>query len=258
MNIVSVVVEPIGTYQLKLYYQNYLEPGTITVTSEDSSYPKYRLYDRAQGLLFKGTSHPNPFDIKIDLGASGPYPLIDTLILGKSHNLTGLTLALSYSDNDVAYTQAASWVAASGINRQSFTGAQHRYWKLSIANPPSNPELGELFLTKLLAFERNPNLDYGYGRAKRINRLESEAAYSQKTKRGEMRKRRRYRLTKMDSSQRIEIETFEDVTESIKNFYIEDLEGNLFFAELPEPLPDFVAEQGGRWGLDFTAQEVLD
>ena len=258
MNIVAVVVESIATYQLKIYYQNYLESGTITVTSESSSYPKYRLYDRAQGLLFKGTSHPNPFQIKIDLGASGPYPPIDTVILGKNHNLTGLALTLAYSDNDTDYTTAKSWVATVGINRQSFTQAQHRYWRLSIGAPVSDPEGGEIFLTKLFSFERNPDLGYGYGKQKNINRLESKAGYAQKTKWGDTRNRRIYHLTKIEDAQRIDIETFEAAIDSIKNFYIEDLEGNLFFAELPEPLPDFIAEPMGRWGLDFTIQEVLD
>lgn len=258
MNIVAVVVESVATYQLKLYYQNYLESGTVTVTSENSSYPKYRLHDRAQGFLFKGSSHPDPFQIKADLGASGPYPVIDTIILGKNHNLIGLTLILAYSDNDADYTTAKLWIATAGINRQSFTQAQHRYWRLSIVAPPSDPEISELFLTKLFSFERNPNLGYGYGKQKNVTRLESKAGYAQKTKWGGTRNRRIYHLTKMEDLQRIDIETFEDGIDSIKNFYIEDLEGNLFFAELPETLPNFVAEPMGRWGLDFTIQEVLD
>lgn len=258
MEIVAIVVESVATYQFKLYYQNYFESGTVTVTSENSSYPKYRLYDRAQGLLFKGTSHPDPFEIKVDLGVSGPYPPIDTIILGENHNLTGLTLILAYSDNDTDYTTAKSWTATAGIIRQSFTQAQHRYWCLSIGAPVSDPEIGELFLTKLFSFERNPNLGYGYGKQKNITRLESKAGYAQKTKWGEMRDRRTYRLTKIEDAQRIDIETFEDAIDSIKNFYIEDLEGNLFFAELPEPLPNFIAEPMGRWSLDFTIQEVLD
>lgn len=258
MEIVAVVVESVATYQLKLYYQNYLESGTVTVTSENSSFPKYRLYDRAQGLLYKGTSHPDPFLIKTDLGASGPYPAIDTIILGENHNLTGLILTLAYSDNDTDYTTAKSWTTTAGINRQSFTQAQHRYWRLSIASPANDPEIGELFLTKRFAFERNPNLGYGYGKRKNIDRLESQGGYSQKTKWGEMKKRRTYHLTKIGEAQRLDVEAFEIAIDAIKNFYIEDLEGNLFFAELPEPLPDFIAEPMGRWGLDFTVQEILD
>ena len=258
MNIISVVVESLATYQLKLYYQNYFESATVWVTSENASFPKYRLYDRAQGLLFKGASHPNPFQITTDFGASGPYPNIDTLILGKNHNLVGLTLSLWYSNNGSDWFSTTSWTAITGINRQSFIGAQHRYWTITITAPASDPEIGELFLTKLFSFERNPNLGYGYGKQKNINRLESKAGYAQKTKWGDTRNRRIYHLTKMEDLQRIDIETFEDAIDSIKNFYIEDLEGNLFFADLPELLPDFVAEPIGRWGLDFLVQEVLD
>lgn len=258
MDIVSIVVESIATYQLKLYYQNYLESGTVTVTSENSSYPKYRLYDRAQGLLFKGTSCPDPFNVVINLGASGPYPAIDTLILGKNHNLSGLNLRVYHADYEWNWVLVDSWEATEGINRRSFPEKQHRYWWFYIGAPANNPEIGELFLTKLFSFERNPNLGYGYGKQKNINRLESSAGYTQKTKWGEMRKRRTYRLTKIESAQKTDIEIFENAIDSIKNFYIEDLEGNLFFAELPEPLPDFIAEPMGRWGLDFTVQEVLD
>jgi len=258
MDIIAVLLESLATYQLKLYYQNYLESGTVTVTSENASYPKYRLYDRAQGLLFKATSNPSWFTINLDLGAQGPYPTIDTLILGKNHNLNGLTGNLGYSDNGTDYVWFDSFVFTSGIYRFSFTSQSHRYWRLGINNAQAIPEIGELFLTKRLAFERNPNLGYGYGKQKNINRLESKAGYTQKTKWGDTRNRRIYHLTKMEDLQRIDMETFEDAIDSIKNFYIEDLEGNLFFAEFPEPLPDFIAEPMGRWGLDFTVQEVLD
>lgn len=243
---------------LKLYYQNYLESGTVTVTSEHVNFPKYRLYDRAQGLLFKGTSHPNPFTIVTDLGTPGPYPGIDTLILGKNHNLTGLTLMIYYADAQWNWVLVDGWEVTEGINRRSFTQGHHRYWDVSIIAPMSNPEIGELFLTKSFAFERNPNLGYGYGKQKNINRLESSAGYVQKTKWGDPRNRRTYRLTKIETSQKTGIETFETAIDSMKNFYIEDLDGNVFFAELPEPLPNFIAQPMGRWDLDFTIQEVLD
>ena len=258
MNIVSVALELSAANQIKLYCQNYLEGATIDVTTEDPSYPRYRLYDRAQGLLFKGTSHPNPFVIKANLGASGPYPGIDTVILGANHNLTGLTLTLKYSDNDDSYTVAKSWTGAAGINRQSFTEANHRYWKLEIANPSANPEIGELFLTKVYSFERSPDYGYGLGNKENVSRGESSSGYSQKTKWGEERKRRNYRLTKMSDGQRLDLEAFRETIDGIKNFYIEDLLGNLFFVELPEGLPDFIAEPMGRWGIDFNILEVLN
>ena len=246
------------TKKLNLYYQNLLESGTVTVTSENTSFPKYRLYDRAQGLFFKGNTAPSQFDIDLDLGAAYSYPGVDTIILPANHNFAGKAVRLYYSDNGTTYYQVLAWIAESALILKSFSYAEHRYWRFRIDSPSSAPETGELFLTRLRSFERNPNWGYGYGKLKNVKRLESEAGYSQKTKWGSVRKRRRYHLTNMASSQRVDIETFEDATESIKNFYIEDLEGNLFFADLPELLPDFVAEPIGRWGLDLLVQEVLD
>jgi len=258
MFVTNVVVEKILTDQLKLYYLNYLESAAVWVSSENPSYPKYRLYDRAQGLLFKGTSHPEWFGIQMDLGGTGPYPMIDTVILGKNHNLSGIALCLMYSENGVDWSEPIAWTGTEGISRKTFVGIQRRYWHLGILNSPNDPEIGELFLTKEYSFERSPDWGYGHGDQKNIGRLESQSGLSQKTKYGEKRKRRSYGLTRMNDDQRIDLETFEEAIEGVKNFYIEDLKGNLFFAELPEGLPDFKSEPMGRWGIDFHVLETLD
>ncbi len=258
MNIVSVVVESIATYQVKLYYQNYLESAIVTVTSEDAAFPKYRLYDRAQGLLFKGTTHPNPFGILADLGASGPYPAIDTCILGKNHNLTGLAIDLYYSSNGVDYYLAKSWVAAAGIDRQSFIQRTVRYWAFYIIASPANPEIGELFLTKCFSFDRNPDLGYQYGDDKNFNRVLTQSGMAQKTKLGERKKARSYRLTNISPLQKTDLENFDLGIDGMKNFYIEDIEGNLFFAEMPQGLPRFEAKIGDRWDATLDVLEVLD
>ncbi len=258
MNIVSVVVEPVATYQVKLYYQNYLESATVTVTSEDASFPRYRLYDRAQGLLFKGTTHPNPFSILVDLGASGPYPEIDTVILGKNHNLTGLTLDLYYGPDGSTWSLAKNWVSVAGIDRESFTQRNARYWVLNIDTPAANPEIGEFFLTKGLSFDRNPNLGYQYGDDKNFNRILTQSGMAQKTKLGERKKARSYRLTNISPSQKTDLENFDLGIDGMKNFYIEDIEGNLFFAEMPQGLPRFEAKIAGRWDATLDVLEVLD
>ncbi len=257
MNIVSVVVESIAANQIKLYFQNYLEVAEISCTSEDVNFPKYRLYDRAQGLLYKGSSHPNPFQFVFDLGASGPYPAIDSFILGKNHNLTGLFAELYFSDGG-GWTPVATWWVTAGINRKIFAEAQHRNWILSIGSPASNPEIGEIFLSKQFSFERQPNYGYEYGDEKNQNRLLSQAGMSQKTKWGGRKKVRTYQLVHISDSQRQDLEAFDVAIDGIKNFYVEDLQGNLFFAELPDGLPKFRAEDGGRWEINLTVLEVLD
>ena len=56
--------------QIKILYRNILENSTVTVTSENSSFPKYRLYDRDIGRLFKGNSTPANFYVILNLGAN--------------------------------------------------------------------------------------------------------------------------------------------------------------------------------------------
>jgi hypothetical protein len=242
--------------KLKLYYQNILESATVSVTSENSSYPKYRLYDRLQGLLFKGSSTPSYFDIIADLGSASSYQEIDTLIVPANHNFNGKTVRLYFSDDAYYWYQALAWVASASLTLKTFTPASHRYWLFRIESPSSPPELSELFLTKCLEFERGPSYGYGRGVIENINRLESKSGQAQKTIWGEERKRRNYDLIKLSDTQRNILEMFRTAAYG-KNFYIEDLEGNLFFAELPEGLGDFKAEEMNRWGLNLRVQEVL-
>jgi peptidoglycan/xylan/chitin deacetylase (PgdA/CDA1 family) len=54
--------------QIKIIYRNILENSTVTVTTENTSFPKYRLYDRDIGKLFKGNSAPANFYITLDQG----------------------------------------------------------------------------------------------------------------------------------------------------------------------------------------------
>lgn len=85
-----------------LCYRNILETGTVTVTSENTSFPKYRLYDRDIGKLFKGNSTPPKFNITDNQGAT--IYEVNRLILPADHNLNGLALQLQYSINPFPIT----------------------------------------------------------------------------------------------------------------------------------------------------------
>ena len=265
MNIAYVVVEPVTAIQLKVYYQNFLEDATITVTSENTSYPKYRLYDRAQGLLFKGTSHPNPFSILADLGPAGPYPLADSIILGSGHNLTGLGLELYYASVLPTWTLAKAWTATAGINRQTFTGHADRYWILNIIAPAANPEIGEIFLSSEYHFEANPKYDYQYRTQGNANRLLSRSGLAQKTKWGTAKRTRTYNFVCLSDTDRINIEAISAELDSIKNFYFEDFENNLFLAEIIGDLTTLQSENPSidpglskNWIVSIQIGEVLD
>lgn len=119
---------------MNIYLQKYniLESSTVTVSSEDSDYPKYRLYDRDIGLLFKSQSYTGDFIIHIDQGST-TYP-INTLIIPAGHNLDGLTCYLEYSDDDSAWEAVGNGVFTPSdtdlIAKEFPTSYDHRYWRL--------------------------------------------------------------------------------------------------------------------------------
>jgi len=247
------------TQQVEVCYRNILETGTVAVTSENASFPAYRLYDRDIGKLFKGNSTPANFYITIDQGAVTSYE-IDRLLIPAGHNLTGLAIKVQYSTDNFSgdTNDAASWTqSGSGLIDKSFTAQTKRYWRLNIAAPGSAPELAEMFLTKQYTFQRNPN--YGLREKpyqKNIVRNETKSGRVRKIKNGEPRRSRAYALTRITAAQRADLESWESVLDSIKNFYIEDVNGTLFFAELIDDL-EFSMEHEGRFGVSMNILEVL-
>ncbi len=246
------------TQQVKLCYRNILENSTVGVTTENASFPKYRLYDRDIGKLFKGTAFASPFSITIDQGVSVSYE-VNRLLIPAGHNLNGLTCSLRYStDNFVADDhEAVGWVQGDALLiDKTFAAQTKRYWKLDITAPAIIVELGEMFLTKQYPFERNPS--YGFeDRIKRnVSRYETSSGKPRSVKNGDPRRSRRYDLTKISSAQKTEFETWESVCEGIKSFYFEDINGEVFFADLLEEV-FFKMEQEGRWGTTIDILEVL-
>jgi len=242
--------------RIKIFYKNILENGAVTVTTENTSYPKYRLYDRDIGLLFKGNSTPSQFQINIDQGVYAINPGVDKIIIPSGHNFSGKTVRLYHSLDGVTYEQILAWVMPSDRYEKDLPYTEKRYWRFGIDSPSSAPEFSELWLGKSYEFERGPSYGYDRGMKDNINRIESKSGQSQKTIWGLERKRRRYDLTKISNEQRIELEIFRTFIYG-KNFYIEDVEGELFFVELPEGLGDFRSEQINRWGLTLNVLEIL-
>ena len=246
------------TQLVKVCYRNILENSTIAVTTENSSFPKYRLYDRDIGKLFKGTAFASPFSITLDQGALLSYE-VDRLLIPVGHNLNGLTCSLRYStDNFVTDDhEAVGWSQGDGLLiDKSFTPQTKQYWKLNITAPATIVELPEMFLTREYTFERNPS--YGLeDRIKRnVERWETQSGRPRSVKNGDPRQARNYNLTKISLTQKTAFESWESVCEGIKSFYIEDINGVVFFAELMEEI-FFKMEQEDRWGTTINVLEVL-
>lgn len=241
----------------KLCYLNIFESGTVTVTSENPSYPKYRLYDRDIGKLFHGNSTPANFYITVDQGAS-PVE-VNRLFIPAGHNLDTLALKLQYStDNFVAdINDAVSWVqSGSGLIDKAFAAQTKQYWRLNIAAPASAPELAEIFLSKVYTFERNPNYGLKERKQKNVERFETISGRMRRIKNGEVRRKREYQFTKITGQQRDDFTDWDNATDGTKAFYFEDINGEVFFAESLDDL-EFDMESEGRFGLPLNLLEVL-
>jgi hypothetical protein len=214
-------------------YRNILESGTVTVTSENSAFPKAALYDRDIGFLFKGNTTPANFYITVDQGASISYE-VDRLIIPAGHNLDGLALKLQYSTDNFGsdINDALSWTqSGSGLIDKTFTAQTKRYWRLNIASPASAPELAEMFLTKQIPFIYNPEFGGPVGKKRNIDRTESRAGEAQKVKNGDARRSYKYGWSILEAAEKDMLEAWDDDCEGTKNFYLIDTDGNTVFVE---------------------------
>ncbi|MDA8090078.1 MAG: hypothetical protein M0Z61_07635 [Nitrospiraceae bacterium] len=83
-------------------YQNILESASVTLSvgSQNNSYPLYRLYDRDIGRMFEASAAAS-LTVHVDQGSS-PVA-VDRLFIPAGHNLSGVQLDLQGSDDDVTY-----------------------------------------------------------------------------------------------------------------------------------------------------------
>ena len=246
------------TQLIKVCYRNILENSTITVSSENASYPKYRLYDRDIAKLFKFNAADDPSLITLDQGAVTSYP-VSRLFIPVGHTLNGLACKLQYSSDNFAADShdLVSWAQGDALLvDKAFAETTSRYWRLRVAAPASAVELPEMFLTKPYQFARN--ISWGFTTGDRLNILRQETPSGKVNyiKNGVPRKERDYQLTRIQSAQKIEFQTWQGVTEGIRAIYVEDEAGTVFFAEVLVPLK-FTNEREGRWGCGLSLLEFI-
>jgi hypothetical protein len=220
---------------VKLAYRNILETGIVTSTDESSSFPLYRLYDRDKGKLFKFNTHGAGLYVAINQGAVISYE-VDRLIIPVGHTLNGLAIKLQYSTTGAwggEEVDALSWTQADAlIINKPFTAATKQYWRLLITSDPvAAPEIPEMYLTKDYTFERNVKLDLTEKPQRNIDRDETKSGYPRWVKLGEKKRYREYELI-AESTQKANLESWWDVLDSVKPFYVFDHNGDLIFMEM--------------------------
>ncbi len=237
---------------------NILETSTVSLAAgygdEDPSYPLYRLYDRNIGRPFKTTSAVTT-QIKVDQGAS-PVP-VDRLLIPAGHNLSGLTLAVLYSDNGTAWSYAATdWTAGSGLIDKSWASLTKRYWLFSINTPSAIPAIPELFLTRTYTWERCILKTGPLDKLFNVERAESASGLVRFLIKGDSRRQRVYRISNAGETQKTNILSLNDTWQGGKPFWLYDHEGVWIFGELRK-LIDLKETAYRTYGFDFDFLEVL-
>jgi hypothetical protein len=157
---------------IKIGYINVLETSTVTVTTEDSDYPAYRMYDRNIGRLYKGTS-TSDHTIKANQGSNSQA--VNAFFVPAGHNLDGAHMTVEYSTDDVTYPDATTSWNQSGTGQilKEFTAQTKQYWRSVLSTLSANPQLAEYYLTYLYTFVCAPS--YGLTLGNRHNASSNEA-----------------------------------------------------------------------------------
>jgi hypothetical protein len=228
------------------------------VTTENASYPAYRLYDRDIGLLFKATAFASPFAIHVDQGAVISYP-VNRLIIPAGHNLNGLACSLRYSTDNFAGDdhEAVGWTQGDAlIINKPFTAQTKQYWKLNVTAPATIVEMPEFYLTYDYTFEENPAYGLTESVKRNVIREESLSGLVQRTKFGDDRRARRYQLNYFGATQKANLEAWNSHYEGTKFFYILDHAGALIYMELTNDL-EFVPAAIDIWSCALELFEVI-
>jgi len=246
--------------KIKTYYLNILESSTVTSTpSADSDFPVYRLYDRHIGRSYKAGSVAET-TIHVDQGAT-TINEVDTLIIPANHNLDGLVCTLSYSDNDIDWTQHHQWTqSGSAIIERSFSAITHRYLRLVISGPASVVTMHEMMLTKAYEWDRNPeSIGRGVYPVFNVERREDTGGRPRYLELGDSRQARIYALNKIHDSgskqDNTELQALNNAWAGKKPFYMKDHDATLLFGELVEPLE--LSVSGDYIDAEFNFLEVI-
>ncbi len=125
-----------------------------------------------------------------------------------------------------------------------------------MAAPAANPHLAEMFLCSGVEFQRNPNYGLTFGMQLNVNRWETLAGLARFVENGDPRRLRTYQLTMISDAQKADLDLWEQTTRGAKPFYLQDVDGSYWFAELVAPL-QWKLDRCGRWSVEMSVLEVL-
>lgn len=239
---------------MKIGYAHALESGTVTVTSEESLYPAYRLYDRIYGRPWQATSTAAQ-TIHVDAGSGGIQ--LNALIIPSGHNLNGCTMSWQHSANDSSWSDAVTgWTqSGSGIIVKEMSSAEtKRYWRLVISGASAAPYCHEIFMTYLNVLT-NPLLGGSRKKDRVVMRTVSYTGIPHLVKSGTSKHEFRGEYYPSDSTELTAFQAFLDAWDGYKTFYIQDAFSAQFFCEFVSD-PERVDEGGNAVRFSFEIRQV--
>jgi hypothetical protein len=239
--------------KVKLICYNVLEESTVTVTAEDSGYPKARLYDRSLGFYCTYSS-AGAFYVTV----TGVSLAVDTLIV-EGHNLNGVACYWQYSDNGSAWTSAVTDWTQSGntqILKQLTAPLTHAYWRFytgSIAFQAT-----EMFMGRAVSVPIIWNSQPKFRDVDNVLWEQTYGGVDHSIRVGAKRKHRTYqvfldRTNYPIATLRSDMDYLDDYS---KPLYIIDHEGNCFLARFDGSLPDESHMNEGLLTFDFSVLEI--
>lgn len=121
-----------------------LDKDTLTVTSENTSFPKTNLTDDRVFTVFKPSANNDPLDIITDTGGDGA--VIDYFAM-VGHDLFTQTASIEFahSSDNITYTTIFSVTPTTDkIIMRTFTAAVNQFFRLRITGTDAIPSLGEV------------------------------------------------------------------------------------------------------------------
>jgi hypothetical protein len=220
--------------------------AVITVSGEDATKPKTRLYDRRTRLPFADTANTGTRVYKVDQGAGGTGAT-NALYIAAGHNLSGATVAYESSPDDAVWTPRGSIVPASSgafrIHGAGLTPWTTRYTRMTVTGAAAAPQLTEALFTLALQYPfevSEPGTRYG----RRGNIAVSKGSSGDETgvKRGETQFWAEYATRDLDHTAAAGIATrtaleafFDAIHGGARPFFLEDADGIIRWTRVREP-----------------------
>lgn len=238
------------------YGVNRLESSVVTVMGSALDRPASRLSDRFVGPEWEDSA-AGTRDIIWDQG--GSPGAIDAVLFPAGHNLSGVSLAVASSPDNVTYTTRGTLTPASlAAQRIVCTPFTTRYGRLRMTSAPSAPRLAELFASSGVTFSQPPLLGWESRKIGNVLAFESESGVFMAYRRGATRVELDWHVPQFTESDRTALEgLFDAIDGGAKPLALVDPLGTIFFVRWLNPEIGFQGTLPDKYEVSFRFQELV-